>query len=421
MGLKNILDAGLIIAGMKRNQWKGREELESIQERRLLETLKDARENVPHFSKAPESARVRSLGDLADLPIMEKDEIRASPLSFISRRCDAGSLHKMSTGGTTGVPITLYFDESEGVFGSALRYHVLTECGFGPSDRLAALTHSKFVTTQIQRFIYRISAIAPSERPEKMLSALKAMRPSMLFAYPSILSILAGINREADAPLRFPKAVSSSEMLTGRARALISDSFGCGIRNYYGSNESWALAWECGRGSMHVNSDSVILEVVGRDGRAVREGEKGEVLITSLWRHSMPFIRYRLGDIAALGGKCACGRGLHVIRSLEGRSVQLITLPSGKGAAWSQVAQQLSNIHGLLGYQVIQESREALRVLAIPDAGRPCGKAEIIRLFHAILPERMDVEVEFVDDIPRSASGKMREFVSKLRPQAPQP
>lgn len=414
MGLMNVLDVGFAISRMKANQWKGREELESIQSQGLLRVVKSARDNVPHFGKALASMDVRGLEDLESLPIMEKEDVKHSPESFIHRGFSPDVLHRMRTGGSTGVPMAIYFNRQEGVYGSALRYHVLSECGFGPADRLAVLTHSKFITTGLQRLIYRISAIPPSERPERMLAALKAMRPSMLFSYPSILAILASLNLESSSPIRVQKGISSSEMLSNSARALIQKSFGCDIRNYYGSNESWALGWECEKGSMHLNSDSAILEVVGPDGRHVREGERGEVLITSLWRHSMPFIRYRLGDTASIGGKCRCGRGLHVIRSLDGRSAHMVMLPSGRRFAWSQAAVRMGDLEGLLRYQVIQEADGSLRVLAMPSQQKPCSPESIKALLISMLPEKMDIHVEFVGEIPRSGVGKMHEFVSRL-------
>jgi phenylacetate-CoA ligase len=414
MGLKNMLDAGLIITGMKRNQWKSRYELESIQEDKLRKVCSNARENVPHFSKMFESVDVRCLEDLKDAPIMEKEDVKRDPAPYLHRGCRTESLQRMRTGGSTGIPMTIYINSPEGIYGAALRYHVLSECGFGPSDHMAVLTHSKFVTTQLQRFIYRISAFPPSERPEKAFSMLKAMRPSMLFTYPSVLAILAGINRDSGNPLRFPKAVSCSEMLSDKTRRLVSGSFGCQVRNYYGSYESWAMAWECGHGNMHVNSDSVIIEVVGKDGHPVREGESGEVLITSLWRNSMPFIRYRIGDVASLGGKCRCGRGLHVISSLEGRKADVIILPSGKTFSWTSIHVLITELSGILRFQCIQESRGKLHFLVIPENGAPCNADEIIRLFDSKLPEHMYVDVECVRDIPRTASGKMPEFVSRI-------
>ncbi len=80
---------------------------------------------------------------------------------------------------------------------------------------------------------------------------------------------------------------------------------------------------ECPEGSYHV-TESGILEVI-RDGEQVSDGEIGEIIGTGLYNYSMPFIRYRTTDICRQSGeRCSCGRGMPLVKSLEGRTSDVI-------------------------------------------------------------------------------------------------
>ena len=86
-------------------------------------------------------------------------------------------------------------------------------------------------------------------------------------------------------------------------RQQITQGFRAPVFEMYDSHEFNLLAWECSAtGEMHISDYGMILEVL-RDGRPVREGERGEVVGTNLYAYTMPFIRYRLGDIVTKGSE----------------------------------------------------------------------------------------------------------------------
>jgi phenylacetate-coenzyme A ligase PaaK-like adenylate-forming protein len=103
-------------------------------------------------------------------------------------------------------------------------------------------------------------------------------------------------------------AIVGSEITDASQRRRIEEVFGCATAEMYGSHEAPMIATECAAGSLHVNEEVVLLEVLRADGSAAEAGELGEVVITLLHNTEMPLLRYRLGDGAALlGGQCACG------------------------------------------------------------------------------------------------------------------
>jgi phenylacetate-CoA ligase len=87
--------------------------------------------------------------------------------------------------------------------------------------------------------------------------------------------------------------------------------FDCEVREVYGMREIPYIASECGAGSLHVNEERVIVEIVDADGGAVPAGATGEIVATHLQSFEMPMIRYRTNDVGALiEGRCHCGRTL---------------------------------------------------------------------------------------------------------------
>lgn len=416
MGFLSYARAASHLLRMKRDQWKTRSELESIQEERLEKLLAHARVNVPYYRRRLKGDTIRGLEGLSLLPATPKEDVRAHPDSFLGRAYRKEGLHRMSTSGSTGAPMGVFFDAHDSAYGFALRLHSFTECGFAPSHLLANIMCSRLHPFPLQRFIYRTVNLSPLQDEKNILSGLEKIRPDAMVAYPSTLSILAGLNPPDSPSLKLKKIISASELLSEKSRRAIRESFRCDVRNYYGSNESWAIAWECEEGSMHINSDSVIIEIVDDSGNPARNGQPGNVLLTSLWRYSMPFIRYAIGDRGALGPPCGCGRGTHVLKSLEGRGDDIIILPSGKRFIWFRLELLIKDMPGVLCYQAIQARRGALRLVVVPErnAAENLDK-RISDLFLKELPEPMEIEIELSERIPRGRAGKMASFVSQIR------
>ena len=112
--------------------------------------------------------------------------------------------------------------------------------------------------------------------------------------------------------------ITTSEVLTDYHRELIGNVFQCRVYNEYGCGETGTIAHECEFGSMHINAENVIVEIV-RDGEVVNDGEVGDIVVTDLNNFAMPLIRYNLKDIGYIDSEpCPCGRGLPILgRSLK--------------------------------------------------------------------------------------------------------
>ena len=228
-----------------------------------------------------------------------------------------------------------------------------------------------------------------------------------------MIYLIARANMEN--PVKLKSVICGAEMLTKDYRKTIEESFSCHAYNMYGCWEFGPLAWECPEHSLHVNTNSVIMEIVDSNGRPKKSGV-GEVVLTSLRNTSMPLIRYNIGDLASWGNECSCGRSLPVLKSIEGRCDDMLTLPSGrKITPMTILVEYRGEIYkGISEYQIIQERPDLFVVKVIPTKdGFKHEKEMIDRIKEACFGEDVTIEIEIVDKIQKIGT-KQRRVISKV-------
>jgi phenylacetate-CoA ligase len=189
----------------------------------------------------------------------------------------------------------------------------------------------------------------------------------------------------------------------------------------YGSVESHWVGWECEHGSMHVNSDSVIVEILDDCGAPVPEGASGNVVLTPLWRRTMPFIRYSTGDRCSMRGRCRCGRnGLKVLGPMEGRCSNMVLLSDGSEYTAFMGETVVRSVPEVLQYQMVQEDAGCIEVRVVLSAPLPAAALEKLRAGIAgAYGGRLDVSLAVVGRIPPGKNGKLCSFVSMLKARKP--
>ncbi len=164
-----------------------------------------------------------------------------------------------------------------------------------------------------------------------LIRFLSKWKPDYMVASPFYFRTLIRFFEDIDQSLSIKAAFTKSEVLDNPTRKLIKDSLGVDVFDGYSAREPGPIAWECPTHSgYHVNIDSIVLEIL-RDGEPVSNGEMGEVHVTCLWRRATPIIRYHLGDLATpLEDKCPCGRGLPLIKNIQGKILDMDVSPDGR-------------------------------------------------------------------------------------------
>jgi len=186
------------------------------------------------------------------------------------------------------------------------------------------------------------------------------------------------------------------------------DLFGCVELN--------RTAWECSEhAGYHIDVDAVVMEFIS-DGEAAAPGERGEIVYTGLYNYAMPLIRYAIEDVGVPSDeKCPCGRGLPLMKLVEGRSDSFMQTPDGRTISpiiWTLIMRQ---IPGVGQFKVIQERKDLVRILVVKDqAFTQATAGQIVHDVQEVMGKAMHVDVEVVEEIPRDKSGKVRCAVSKV-------
>jgi phenylacetate-CoA ligase len=186
------------------------------------------------------------------------------------------------------------------------------------------------------------------------------------------------------------------------------------VANGYGGRDAGFIAHQCPSGGMHLTAEDIIVELVDAQGRPVRSGQAGEIVVTHLATSDFPFIRYRTGDIAVMDERrCACGRGLPMLKEIQGRTTDFVVTAEGAVMHGLALIYILRDLPGLASFKVVQHSRQLTEVLLVPEAGFDAGAPErIVEGFKKRLGAEVEVQVRVVDTIAAEKSGKFRYIVS---------
>jgi phenylacetate-CoA ligase len=421
-----------VMRGMERSQWLPPAALADLQLGRLRALLAQAQQ-VPYWRElfartGFDPAAVRSVADLQALPLLDKAAIRAHADAMKHPR--ARGLARFNTGGSSGEPLIFFIGRERVSHDVAAKWRATRWWGvdigdpeivvwgspieLGAQDRVRAL-RDRLLRTEL------LPAFEMNEpRLDAMVAAIRARRPRMLFGYPSALTHIARharARRQRMDDLGLKVAFVTSERLYDDQRRDIEQVFGCPVANGYGGRDAGFIAHQCPHGSLHVTAEDIVVEIVGPDGRALPAGQSGEIVVTHLATRDFPFIRYRTGDVGVLDDKpCACGRGLPVLKEVQGRSTDFVVAADGTVMHGLALIYTLRDIPGLRQFKVVQESTALTRVQIVPGPGCDVHAAtvRIRRDFAARLGRAVEVQVDVVDAIPAERSGKFRYVVSRV-------
>ena len=252
------------------------------------------------------------------------------------------------------------------------------------------------------------------------LKQIERYQPVSLFGYPSSLALLAefalGESGRAVRCAGLKAVFVTGEKLYEHQRRLLERAFGVVVADCLGSRDAGFLAHECPAGSMHLTSESVIVEIVDADGYPARAGELGEIVVTHLENYVLPFIRYRTGDLGRLAaGLCRCGRHLPRLLVTEGRTTDQLVRADGTLVHALAVIYALRELRGIKAFKVHQPSVHEVIVRVVQGADyAPENDALIIGAVQGRLGNSVGVRVMAVDTIPPERSGKFRYVTSDV-------
>ena len=421
---------------LSESQWWTAGELQAYQEEQLGKLIRHAYDSVPYYRTIFDKRKlkpddIKKQEDLQKLPLLTRKDIQENFSDLISTSYKSKQLKFGHTSGTTGAPLEVAYDLESIYITYALMDRQYKWCGakLGRSgDNIAVLRGNVIVPVERKKPPYwrhnyyhnqlLMSAFHMTlENLPIYLQKLREFKPAVVDGYPSTLYVVAKylLNNKLTLPVK--AVISSSETLYDFQRETIEAAFACKIFDYYAAAERVIFSTECdSHEGHHISSEYGITEVLDKDWLPVPCGESGTMVGTSLHNYGMPLIRYVTSDISAFKDKtCSCGRNLPLMEDVATKAEDILALKDGRLISPSALTHPFKPMHGIEASQIIQEDYGYIRIKLIPNAEfKDSDKNHLIREFKARLGEDIRIEVELVDEIPRTKSGKFKWVISKV-------
>jgi phenylacetate-coenzyme A ligase PaaK-like adenylate-forming protein len=447
--------------------WRDRAEVDALREKRLRALLRHAADRSPFYKRRFAGIDLERCA-LSDLPTLTKSEMmenfddlvtdrdlkKADLSAFTDDIRNLGKLYRgrygvSHTSGSQGQPALIVQDEhalhlifaAQFARGTKLKRRFLPhfERFFDPA-RMVVLTvqpgfyPSSSAFAYLPRFLkpfFKVLKISVSDPMPDNIRKLEAFRPHYMTGYASALEAFGREQAEGRLRLRelgcLKQVTNVAEPLSAEAGARLEELFGAHVADEYALGECMVLSSGCiaGRGS-HLNADLAILEVVDENDNPVPPGTEGsKVLVTNLYNHVQPIIRYEVDDrVTMAAAPCACGSLLPHIEKVGGRTKDLLWIDVGGKVREMPYYTILVALHGVLDlaeHQVVQTGLNRFVLRAAPGQGKHLS-AEWIRqrVLESVKREGLegafDLAVEIVPEIPRGPSGKIARVRNEYLP-----
>ena len=417
----------------EREQWSSERMREYVVER-LRGTLLRAFRETDYYGE-----KWRALGldetdlsrfepeDLRRLPILPRDDARLEAGRMVARETAANhKLHRLSTSGSTGTPVSIYWaDKTRQRMIAAREARSLNWAGGtilgsramiggraivpGPKPKPPYYRYN-WVEDQVYFTAFQIR---PSTAAH-YVGGFRRYKPRLFTGYAHSYYFLGRMMLEQGLSIGYrPDAIAlSSEKLTPEMKQVIEQAFGRRPFEEYSSVENCVLITECEQGSLHLSVDFGWAEILDEHDQPVPPGETGRIVCTGFANEVQPLVRYVVGDVGGFAkSPCPCGRDhLPTMLPIEGRIEDIVYGPDGRQVV--RLDWIYRDVPEILEGQIIQEHVDSFRVKVVTSGDLGEDLIETLRSRLRMRVGEIQVAVERVPEIARSKNGKFRAVVS---------
>ena len=413
----------------------GIDELRALQLERLRWSLQHAYDNVAHYREAFDAAGARpeelkQLGDLAKFPFTTKADLRENyPFGlFAAPMKDIVRVHASS--GTTGKPTVVGYTKQDIAMWAAVMARSLRAAGVRPND-IVHIAYGYGLFTGGLGAHYGAEALGATVIPsgggmtERQVRLICDFRPDVIMCTPSYLLVIADeFERQGlDAAQSSPRVgIFGAEPWSAGMQAELERRFGIVALDLYGLSEviGPGVAAECieTRDGLTIWEDHFYPEIIDpQTGTVLPDGERGELVITSLTKIGMPVIRYRTRDLTRLLPGTA--RSMRRLDRIAGRSDDMLII-RGVNVFPSQIEEIVVQQTALSPHYILEVRREShldeLDVLVerraeLPPPSAPARETieqDVQRLIKGLIGVSTKVHVVEPDTLARSQGKAMR-------------
>ncbi len=345
------------------------DQIKALQSERLVAQVKNVWDNVPYYRKKMEEKGVtpddiKGIEDLHKLPFLTKDDLReAYPYGLMARPLK-DCVRIQSTSGTTGKRVVAFYTQHDIDLWEDCCARAIVAVG-GTDEDVVQVSYGYGLFTGgpgLNGGSHKVGSLTiptSSGNTERQIQFMTDLGATILCCTPSYAAYLGEAIEEKGVKdqIKLKAGIFGAEAWTEEMRHDIEQKLGIKAYDIYGLTESSGpgVAFECeAQTGMHINEDHFIAEIINPEtGEVLPEGEKGELVFTSITKEAFPLLRYRTKDLCVLSRKpCSCGRTHIKMRKPMGRSDDMLII-RGVNVFPSQIETVLLNQGMTPNYQII--------------------------------------------------------------------
>lgn len=345
-----------------------RKQIRAWQDERLVHTVKHVYDNVPYYRNMMEEkgvtpADIKSADDLHKLPFITKDDLRdAYPYGLLAVPLSE-AVRIQSTSGTTGRRVVAFYTQHDIDLWDDCCARAIMAAG-GTKDDVVHVSYGYGLFTGgpgLNGGSHKVGSLTlpmSSGNTDRQIQFMIDLGSTILCCTPSYAAYLAETicERGLQEQIKLKAGIFGAEAWSEEMRQDIQNKLGIKAYDIYGLTEisGPGVSFECSaQTGMHINEDHFIAEIIDpQTGEVLPDGEKGELVFTSITKEAFPLLRYRTRDICVLSHEeCPCGRTHVKMTKPMGRSDDMLIV-KGVNVFPSQIETVLLNKGYPANYQI---------------------------------------------------------------------
>lgn len=410
---------------------RAKKEIETAKKRPVEDRMRAIVDyHIVHNPLYKEKLKGRESGRFEDLPIMKKNDYQKPLDKIISDEYSLRDLYVGETSGSSGHPLYYAKNKESHAMTHATIERLYSEHGLAVCDKQARffgiqlMGKSRYVELLkdllLNRVRFPIFDLSDNVL-ERIVDRFRKKEFKYIYGYTSAIVLFSkyllkcGLTIKTICPT-IKKCIVTSETCMTEDRSVIEKAMGVDVINEYGCSEVGLVAFEDNKGIWRLVEDDCYVEIVDAEGNVLPEGQEGRILVTNLSNKALPFIRYEVGDVGVIThdekGK--------ILQKLTGRVSDIIKLPSGKvagGISFGYIARSILEEGSLIREFIVRQTK-----LDTFEFDIVCEKnidqdvrLKLVKMTEEYLEPNLNVVINLVDHIDRTASGKISYFYSELK------
>lgn len=401
------------------------EQLNDLHNCKLNDILEHAKNNVKFYEDINFDNKTSPREKLKSFPILNKSDIKIFKNNLIAKNYDYKNLIKHSSSGSTGEQTTIYVSKKEQSIARATQilwwewagYKIgqpILQTGINPNrTTIKYFKDLLFKTKYVQAFNHKVDDVIKSLKWAKNKNAFFA-------GYASSLSVFSNIAQTKKLNIKFNGVVSFGDKLFDSYRNSINQNFKSNVHETYGSAEMLMMGAQFDLDYMYLMTPNVHVEILDDNDMEVRDGEIGNVVVTSLNAFAMPLIRYKIGDIGIMlpRKKYPKERKLYfpILKKIIGRDTDIVKTENGDSLVVHSFTGIFEHIPEIKQFCIIQNNLKGIQINIIPGKNFSQNILKFLtKKIKNITHDKFKIEYRLVNFIEPTPSGKPQIIISNLK------